>query len=86
MTEDKKFEQGIDFEVTDITVTFGLTLNLENYESARVDQGMTARLVREMTEEEVKKLTKQLNNTVRKRVINEVRKVYNVPEIVREKL
>lgn len=82
----KVFENGDDFEVTELSSNIGFTINLGDYESARVDQGMKVRLLKDYTDEEIKTLHRQLNNTLRKRVTTELKKIYNLPEAVRESL
>lgn len=71
----KEFKIKEDYELTEISANIGFTINLGNYESARVDQGLKARLLRDMNEDEVKKLHKQINETLRKRVMSELKKI-----------
>jgi len=84
--ETKEFEQGIDYEITEISANIGFTINLGNYESTRVDQGLKARLLKDQNAEDIKILHRQLNNTLRKRVFSELKQIINTAVIEKEKL
>ena len=71
------FELNKDYEVTEISTNIGFTVNLGNFESARVDQGMKIKLSRDFDEKEVEALGKQLNKTLRTKVFKEIKKVLN---------
>jgi len=82
--ETKELKLNKDYEIKEINVNLGFTINLGNYESARIDQGLTVKIIGEHTKEEIDLLYKQLRNETRKRVLSEVKRIYNSPIIERE--
>lgn len=79
----KDFKINEDYEITEISANIGFTINLGDYESARIDQGMKVRLLKDMDEEQVENLKKKLNKTLRDRVGKEIKKIYKM-EIIRK--
>jgi hypothetical protein len=71
------FKLDEDYEITELSANLGFTVNLGNFESARVDQGMTVKLLRNFDTEEVKALSKQLNKSLRSKVFKEIKTIMN---------
>ena len=77
--EKKTYKHGIDFDVESMTASFGMTINLGDYESARIDRGMTIRNKKEDADmNDIKSMLKSAGEVCKKQVIKEVKKVYKM--------
>ena len=62
----------------EITATSSLTINLGNYNSARIEFSVTKEIIEEGTEEEMKKVKEELWDEVNKEVDNQIAELKTV--------
>lgn len=74
----KIYLQNEDYKVEELVASFGMTINLGDYESARIDKSMRVRIINEkLSMEEIAEMHDSLAKIVRKKVKNEAKAIMN---------
>ena len=75
-------KQGVHYDVETMTAGFGMTINLGDFESARIDRAITIRnKAPELPMDDIKLMLKSVGDICKKQVIKEVKKVYKMDVI-----
>lgn len=86
----KKTAEGIDkkttafnnFEVKELTTSFGMTINLGNYETARIDKSITISPKKIYpTQKEIEQILDDAKKFIRRKVIEEVKETFEMEMI-----
>lgn len=74
----KIYIQNEDYKVEELVASFGMTINLGDYESARIDKSMRVRIINEnLSMEEIVEMHDSLAKIVRKKVKSEAKAIMN---------
>ncbi len=74
----KIYLQNEDYKVEELVASFGMTINLGDYESARIDKSMRVRIINEnLSMEEIVEMHDSLAKIVRKKVKSEAKAIMN---------
>jgi len=86
----KHYKMGVHYDIKSMMVSFGLTIYLGQYETARIDRAFQIKsklheFPEENNEEAAMEMLRQIGAKVKKHVIEEAKKVYHM-EIIHEKI
>ena len=73
----KIIKQPVKFPICTFHASYGMTINIGNYESVKIDLGLTRRIEGEPTEEELKSMISETKKQVKEELSVEVMEVKN---------
>lgn len=83
LDKDLQMIMGEDYDVTNITTGFHMTVNLGDYESAKILKGISISPKKDnATEEEIEAMLNSAKKFIRKKVIEEVKETLHMREVV----